>query len=351
MAIEILKPVLLTGAGFTKDAGGYLAQEMWSQIFNAPEVSSSSKLSQLMKVDFDYESVYDKVNRDEFTKPEQKAFSTSLFSSYHALDERIRSLDGHPGIDLDKLHDFLLQFSGEGNSRGFFFTLNQDLFIERWIAKRQIMLSEGVKIWTPGLSNHLAGKQEEQLQEEDFLTLPRESEMEKHQKRNEDRVSIYGRFQYIKLHGSWNWRTSDGNHAMAIGHSKGSVLQREPLFRWYFDTFRSVLWQGGCRLLVIGYSFGDPHINEIIVEGIEKYGLALFIVSPETPEAFKSMLITKGRNFNDRPHKVGALMIWENGVAGYFQTTMGQLFPKDGFMHLKKSHLLTQVNNSIFTSI
>jgi hypothetical protein len=33
-----MNAVLLTGAGFTKTFGGYLASEMWATILNQPEV-------------------------------------------------------------------------------------------------------------------------------------------------------------------------------------------------------------------------------------------------------------------------------------------------------------------------
>jgi hypothetical protein len=351
MAIEILRPVLLTGAGFTKDVGGYLAQEMWAQIFNSPAVRSNDRLDYLLKEDFDYESVYDKVVYGQYSAEEQNAFSDALLASYQTLDERIRNLEGNQspgnGVDLDKLWFLLHKFCGTENSRGYFFTLNQDLFVERWLSDREVLFWDKQPIWVPGIPNHVSGKKEHPLQEEDILTLPQEAAMTTHRKNNEENISSYGRFQYIKLHGSWNWRTSDGKSAMAIGHAKSSLLAREPLFRWYQDTFKLVVSQSACRLLVIGYGFRDRHINDAIADGIEKHSLKLFIVNPESPEAFRNMLITHALG-NEERKKLFGLLIWENGLAGYFQATLSQLCPRDGRMHTSESNLAKQICESVF---
>lgn len=351
MPIETLKPVLLTGAGFTKDIGGYLAQEMWAQIFNSPGITASPRLSNILKNDigFDYESVYDKVIYGHDTNEEEReAFSDALFNAYQVLDDRIRGLEGNQsrggGVDLDKLCSFLRNFSGTENDRGFFFTLNQDLFIERWVAGREAHFHEKLQIWIPGIDNQVSGKNEATLEKEDFLTLPQESAMATHVERNEGKVSIYGRFQYIKLHGSWNWRTSDGKMAMAIGHAKSALLKNEPLFKWYLETFNHVVTQDNCLLLVIGYGFHDPHINDVIAEGIKKKNLKLFVVNPQSPQDFRQMLMS---------HVYGSQglcggLIWDHGVTGYFQATMSQLFPRNGSMHLSESALVKQIRESVF---
>jgi hypothetical protein len=52
--------VLLTGAGFTKPYGGYLASEMWATILNQPEVQNSPELLTGMRnLEFlNYETFY-----------------------------------------------------------------------------------------------------------------------------------------------------------------------------------------------------------------------------------------------------------------------------------------------------
>jgi len=351
MSIEIQKPVLLTGAGFTKDIGGYLAQEMWAQLLNSPAIARYPYLTRILKNDpnFDYESIYDKVIYGHETEDvEREAFSFALFSVYQVLDDRIRGLEGNRspggGIDLDKLCAFLQRFCGTRNTRGFFFTLNQDLFIERWLAGKGLLFSGKLQIWAPGIDNHVSGKNEAPLEKDDFLNLPQELAMAKHRERNEKNISTYGRFQYLKLHGSWNWRTSDGKDAMAIGHAKGALLEREPLFKWYLETFNHVVTQDKCLLLVIGYGFHDTHINDVISEGIKKHNLKLFVVDPQSPQSFKEMLMSRVYGSQG----LCGPLIWDKGVAGYFQATLSQLFPRDGSMHLSENSLVKQICESLF---
>jgi hypothetical protein len=84
---------------------------------------------------------------------------------------------------------------------------------------------------------------------------------------------------YIKLHGSSNW-LRDGPEArvMVLGGSKSVEIDQDPLLRWYQKEFSEALHRKGTKLMTIGYSFGDQHINEIIVEAAEKGGLKIFIV-------------------------------------------------------------------------
>jgi hypothetical protein len=55
--------VLLTGAGLTKNYGGYLASEMWATILNQPEVQDSPELLKGMRdlEHLDYETFYEEI--------------------------------------------------------------------------------------------------------------------------------------------------------------------------------------------------------------------------------------------------------------------------------------------------
>lgn len=56
--------VLLTGAGFTKNFDGFLGKEMWAKVFNNHLIQSNEKLRILLQDDYDFESVYSKVESD-----------------------------------------------------------------------------------------------------------------------------------------------------------------------------------------------------------------------------------------------------------------------------------------------
>jgi hypothetical protein len=87
-----VKTVLLTGAGFSKPFGGYLASEMWSLILSQPEILASDTMDKLLLEDLNYEKVYDTVLfSDNFSELEQHGFATALQNAYRQLGEAICS--------------------------------------------------------------------------------------------------------------------------------------------------------------------------------------------------------------------------------------------------------------------
>jgi hypothetical protein len=83
-----------------------------------------------------------------------------------------------------------------------------------------------------------------------------------------------------KLHGSSNWHSESGEHLLIMGNAKAGAIQRFPILRTYQDQFATRLKEGGARLMVIGYSFQDQHINAAIEEGSREYGLGIYLVDP-----------------------------------------------------------------------
>ena len=85
---------------------------------------------------------------------------------------------------------------------------------------------------------------------------------------------------YIKLHGSCNWNDGpSGGRILVMGGKKAGSIDRFQLLAWYHREFKQYLQRPDARLMVIGYSFSDEHINITIAEGVEK-GLKLFLVDP-----------------------------------------------------------------------
>ena len=60
---------------------------------------------------------------------------------------------------------------------------------------------------------------------------------------------------------------------MVIGDSKTKAIADQPLLSWYHELFQETLLREGQRLAVIGYGFGDPHINGAIADGIRNIAL------------------------------------------------------------------------------
>ncbi len=52
------------------------------------------------------------------------------------------------------------------------------------------------------------------------------------------------KYFYVKLHGSWNWYSSDGMKKMVIGRNKINQINTEPVLLRYFEIFKEVLSKG-----------------------------------------------------------------------------------------------------------
>lgn len=94
--------------------------------------------------------------------------------------------------------------------------------------------------------------------------------------------SVTPHFQpHYKIHGSSNWHTADGRRLLVIGGNKEFMIREHEILRWYYDEFRRQLMTGSTRLMVIGYSFSDRHINEAICEASQRGSLSgMFLVDP-----------------------------------------------------------------------
>jgi hypothetical protein len=308
--------ILLTGAGFTKNFGAPLAKELWSIILSNPVLDSAPEVRRILLNDFDFESVYNTVMRgarlpiddDGGWERQRDALGTAVNDAYGHIDAKIREFTFHREaphpINLYKVQEFIASFSGNAKNPGFFFTLNQDLFIERHYYNGPRPTLPGIihsPTWFgPDGNRDLAAERRE---------IP--------ESRGSDQILDGSPFYYVKLHGSSNWYSAD-KQTMVIGQAKQDQIASQPILAKYFDVFQSVLSAPGGRLLCVGYSFSDDHINEAIWDGLRK-GLRLYVLSPESPDSLKKRPPSKDERGN---------AIW-GGLAGYFQYDLRTLFPAD----------------------
>ena len=316
------KTILLTGAGFTRDFGGYLASEMWALILNQPGIRKHRKLRELMLEEMNYETIYDNVLRKQAydNGPEREALKEAIRNAYQQLHEAICLDDNrHLARAAQVCNVFISRFAGSQRAPGFFFTLNQDLFIERYYAKTMLKI--------PGLDHpkwfntHLGQK----LGEEDRVQLPDEKAVKdiKGEFWKKSAVS----FAYIKLHGSYGWKAANGADVMVIGHAKTEIINNEPLLKWYLSLFREVLQEPERNLVVIGYGFGDKYINDIIVDAMNKTKLRLYVVSPMQPKDFKDMLLPL--HSASRLSTPNGEALW-SGLFGYYQAPVTDFYYENG---------------------
>ena len=312
MDFEFKKSILLTGAGFTSNIGGFLGKDLWLQVFN--NLNKKSKIKDLLIHSMpDFESVYFLVTRDDrrnYSDDEIADFNSAIHMAYEELDRIVRdSLTYHGqsyGIFLPNLIRFIGSFAGSNSGdRGALFTLNQDLFLERYCGIKSPLFGQ--------FSSKIQGNAL-RLTTDQFERLPNEIEMEEKIKSYKNILfQSDGDSFYFKLHGSYGWLSSDGSDLMVLGGDKVRRINSEPLLKWYYEIFQDVLFRTDVNLLVIGYSFGDRHINDLLKIAIDQYGLQFCILSPHIENQIK----------NIKDFKL------ENGINKIFKRSLSDLFPKD----------------------
>lgn len=317
--INFKKTILLTGAGFTANFGGFLAKEMWARIFNNPALNNAGNVKLELKKDFDFESIYSTVFDRRFAFPthEIKILESVLNEVYLLLDQTIKQPQWESlGIHQADLNRFLEYFrENSGNETAVCFTLNQDLFLERHFG------------WQPLGTNAMRYKGNfgnldiNDIDSNNAKLLPSHDELESY------KDSFSESFTYIKLHGSQKWITSDGKDTKILGINKAEVIEKIPLLKWYFELFQQALFRNDVRLVVIGYSFRDRHINEQVIKAINEHNLKLFVISTENPESFYFRMTHKypsGSLINDINEQTR--VIW-NAIEGYFPYRLKDIFP------------------------
>lgn len=312
---NIKSNILLTGAGFTHNFGGFLGNEMWAKIFNNPDIQKQARLRNLLLYDkkyglsgnnknFDFESVYSKViNSGDYSSDEVICIQQAVEQAYHSLNAVLvnkQMVDFYP---IRKLFDF---FKGDGNKTGLCFTLNQDQLLERYFDS---------VVRRPGITS-----QRDLDPNEHGIILPKQEELNNH-----DNLFDASRLSYIKLHGSYRWYSSDGkNGAMVLGKNKKQDLEKEPILKlYYYDIFKKIITTRHNKLLVIGYGFRDEHINDVLAQASQKRNLKLYIIHPKDPKDFKVYLHRHSPELEYQK----AQLIWE-AVCGYFPYKIMDIFPK-----------------------
>lgn len=213
MRTQISKSILLTGAGFTKNFGGFIANEMWAKIFNCREVQKEPVLKNILLNDFDYESIFHKVFDGDYSAGEKEAINTAIFEAYRKLDNtgqnyipathksKSNILSGAKQI-IDRL--------ASNEEINFFFTLNQDLFVERLISGTNIPITT---LYMPRFFIPNSIDSRRPINDADFKTVPTQDKLDttKHAT-----TLSPNEFHYIKLHGSFGWKASDGSNKLVI---------------------------------------------------------------------------------------------------------------------------------------
>ncbi len=278
--MEYSKNILLTGAGYTANFGGFVASDMYEKIFNNSRINSLSDTAGGIirnSDDLDYEGIYSEIDASSSVNPEDKILARELVvDAYKALDKELKRGPTKANGTYSKFGRTLIQrIIGRGTQKGFFFTTNQDLLQES---------RSGMKAYGIPISDAEKLNKKQILERKDFIQLPNLKDIEKLKARIQGTERHVGDYRdlndlnYIKLHGSYGWLSADGSDGMIFGKNKPRDLEKEPLLAFYLRLFREVLCKDGATLIVIGYSFRDKHINDVILEAVKNHDLHLVIV-------------------------------------------------------------------------
>lgn len=292
-------------------------------LLGRPEVQRNTHLRQLVLANTDFEDLYHSVMTGACEEPVRVDLEAAVQAVYERIDHRVRGFTFASGsaypVNIYGVQRLIGAFAGRRDRPGFFFTLNQDLFVERHYYNGPPPLLPGMSGGTRWFSTVNTRLPLARVESPSLGTSHTEHVQGAH-------------LLYLKLHGSCNWRGSGSPSEMVIGRSKADQIQRHPLLSWYLGLFREALCQQDSRLLIIGYGFGDPHINRLIGDAVSDTGLRVFIVSPTPADSVKQRLLEadSGRS------------IWP-GLAGYYPANLSEVFPADQ----SESELWTAIQSEV----
>ncbi|MEQ1782760.1 MAG: hypothetical protein ABMA14_15455 [Hyphomonadaceae bacterium] len=277
--------ILLMGAGFSRNWGGWLAKEVFEYLIGSAALHRHRDLRELLwsyqepgrggfeglLADFQLAVAQDP--SDPKPRAELLALETAISEMFADMNAALL----HEGSSLfnSRMCDFLAGFN-------VIFSLNQDLLLERhYIFSDSFPAKKAPHKWSgaslPGI-------------EPDNGFQPRHQDrgawIRSRWKVVQDNPQFGKAQPVVKLHGSAQWfRPGDESGLMIIGGNKKEAIERDPLLKSYRAHFHRELQVPGTRLMIVGYGFGDAHINEQIVLAAEN-GTKTFVSDARGAEAF-----------------------------------------------------------------
>jgi hypothetical protein len=262
--------VLLTGAGFTRNWGGWLSKELEGDLL--ARLAPHDQLRRLVQNSENYEEALGKARNLGSSgisiSPQQlqifeDAIKESFWAMNMALGQRVSMYLS--GVSTRSILEFLPKFDA-------IFTLNQDLLLEfHYNAGHQ--LSRWIGSYYPGIEPEVPTP----LNAGEVVRVERKVGTIK--EADPRRQPIY------KLHGSVEWVDGTGS-LFVVGGGKEAYIQSKPLLKQYSEVFKESLRRPKSRLMIIGYGFADDHINRLLVEASQSNAsLGFFHVHPDGRDA------------------------------------------------------------------
>lgn len=260
--------VLLLGAGFSRNWGGWLASEIIGELCG--RLRSAPDIVRLLLRKRNFEDVLSQLQQEARVGDQQANrglahLEQAVLDTFTDMNTAFAKLGGLEfSIQVQRsIQAYLARFDA-------IFTLNQDLLLE---------LHYNIEV---GRGNRWLGHYFPGLEYPPNWRAFTLNERIAAQWSPADQLDTEERTQPIfKLHGSVNWRNADSGQLLVMGGSKAALIQRSPLLASYQDKFRDYLFSGDARLMVIGYSFSDQHINQMLIDAAAERGMSMYLVNPQ----------------------------------------------------------------------
>lgn len=326
-----MRHLLLIGAGFSRNWGGWLASEAFEYLLGCPEIRDNAHLRQLLwrhQAAGGFERALAELQRDFRRQPQDNTRNLQDFQAAIArmFADMNRAFEATPfefqqGVDR-LVRTFLVKFDA-------IFTLNQDLLLEQYYFNDNIMLSAPQR-WNGG---HLPGMQPYEhpdypapanWAQRNWAPLPQADF------RTEQRLQ-----PVFKLHGSFNWHDHIAGPLLIMGGDKVRDIQFHPILNWYFTQFEEYLSHPDTRLMVIGYGFRDPHINEVIVRAVQEESLQLFVIDPAGADLARQVNPQRGPNVQIQGPQSPLEDAFAAGLIGASRRSLREIFGNDVVEHRK----------------
>lgn len=246
---------LLVGAGFTRNWGGPLSDELTGSLLG--DLHDDPDLARVLRKG-PFEEAFQGFQRP--ASDSQRRFQDAVTNVFTRLNKTL----------LEVTFEFsqYVEFSVKGFLAKFdaIFSLNQDLLLEIHYRPNFTQAGKWSGVVVPGMQARALEGQDHYGAFAEYwvptgtFDLPRNMQ------------------PFVKLHGSTNWHTTAHEKMLIMGNAKTGAIQKFDVLGRYHDFFASSLKQPNAKLMVIGYSFQDEHINKVIVEASDRHGLGTYLV-------------------------------------------------------------------------
>lgn len=321
--------LLLLGAGFSRNWGGWLASEVFEWLLGHPAIGVDAQARALLwraqKTGGGFEEALSEIQRAHAANSgkHQATLNAMQVAVVDMFDEMNKALHQRRFEFSQDRQWQVATFLGKFDA---IFTLNQDTLLEHFYCNDNAGLNDLRKRSGASLPGLARGAATDTAFAHSWAYYTWSPNADGKIDVPENQQPIY------KLHGSSNWRDANGGPLLIVGGSKSKAIADSPVLRAYMERFAELLRTKGAKLMTIGYGFRDDHVNCAIVAGA-KEGLRLFNISPQGSEAAKASNASRGGAI--QPTNNSLEDAFESNLFGASRRPLAALFGDDVVEHRK----------------